>query len=67
MQREAGDAAEPRSEASAVQVGPAAAGSSSPTEMDALVRRLYDPMVRRLKAELRLDRERAGHALDLRH
>jgi hypothetical protein len=42
-------------------------GSSSPTEVDTLVRRLYDPIVRRLKAELQLDRERAGHSLDLRH
>jgi hypothetical protein len=43
------------------------AGSTSPTEVDTLVRRLYDPIVRRLKAELQLDRERAGHSLDLRH
>lgn len=43
------------------------AGSSSPTDVDALVRRLYEPIARRLKAELRLDRERAGYALDLRH
>ncbi len=42
-------------------------GSTSPTEVDTLVRRLYDPIVRRLKAELQLDRERAGHSLDLRH
>lgn len=42
-----------------------APGSSAP-EIDAMVNRLYDPLVRRLKAELRLDRERAGHALDLR-
>lgn len=70
VQREAGDASGSPSAAPAVNVGlpnPAVAGSSSPTEVDALVRRLYDPMVRRLKAELRLDRERAGHALDLRH
>jgi hypothetical protein len=43
------------------------AGSNSPTEIDHLVRRLYDPLVRRLKAELQLDRERAGHSLDLWH
>lgn len=43
------------------------AGPTSPTEVDTLVRRLYDPIVRRLKAELQLDRERAGHSLDLRH
>ncbi|WP_433522281.1 hypothetical protein ACQPZ2_34720 [Nocardia pseudovaccinii] len=38
---------------------------TSPTDIDALVARLYDPIVRKLKAELRLDRERAGTALDL--
>ncbi|MGH3823472.1 MAG: hypothetical protein ACRDRA_11685 [Pseudonocardiaceae bacterium] len=42
-------------------------GSISPTDVDTLVRRLYDPIVRRLKTELQLDRERAGHSLDLRH
>jgi hypothetical protein len=42
-------------------------GSNSPTEIDNLVRRLYDPLVRRLKAELQLDRERAGRSLDLWH
>jgi hypothetical protein len=42
-------------------------GSTSPTEIDNLVRRLYDPIVRRLKAELQLDRERAGRSLDLWH
>jgi hypothetical protein len=43
------------------------AGSTSPTEIDKLVHRLYDPIVRRLKAELQLDRERAGRSLDLWH
>lgn len=42
-------------------------GSTSPTEIDNLVRRLYDPIVQRLKAELQLDRERAGRSLDLWH
>lgn len=42
-------------------------GSTSPTEIDNLVRRLYEPIVRRLKAELQLDRERAGRSLDLWH
>jgi hypothetical protein len=42
-------------------------GSSSPIEVDNLVRRLYEPIVRRLKAELQLDRERAGRSLDLWH
>ncbi|WP_281245396.1 hypothetical protein [Geodermatophilus ruber] len=40
---------------------------SAPAELDALVRRLHDPLVRQLKAELLLDRERIGHALDLRY
>jgi len=40
--------------------------SSDLTDVDALVGKLYAPLVRRLKAELRLDRERAGHVLDLR-
>jgi hypothetical protein len=39
----------------------------SPTDLDALLRRLNDPLVDQLKAELRLDRERVGHGLDLRH
>jgi hypothetical protein len=42
-------------------------GATSPTEIDNLVRRLYDPIVGRLKAELQLDRERAGRSLDLWH
>jgi hypothetical protein len=41
-------------------------GSTSPTDIDTLVGRIYDPIVRRLKAELGLDRERAGRGLDLR-
>jgi hypothetical protein len=48
----------------------AAAGASATAaaqDIDALVRKLYDPIARKLKAELRLDRERAGIGLDLRH
>jgi hypothetical protein len=56
-------AAAPR--AAAAPGSAAAAGSAG--DVDALVRRLYDPLARRLRAELRLDRERVGHALDLRH
>jgi hypothetical protein len=33
--------------------------------MDELVRQLFDPLCARLKAELRLDRERAGLLTDL--
>jgi hypothetical protein len=35
-------------------------------DIDELARRLYDPLAARLKAELRLDRERAGLITDLR-
>jgi hypothetical protein len=35
--------------------------------VDELVRRLYDPLSARIKAELRLDRERWGQLTDLRH
>jgi hypothetical protein len=42
---------------------PAAAGEST----DELVRRLLAPLTRLLRAELRLDRERAGMRLDSRH
>ena len=34
---------------------------------DELVKKLFDPLLRRLKAELRLDRERRGSLTDLRH
>ena len=39
---------------------PAAAG-----DVDELVNRLYDPLAARLRAELWLDRERAGVLMDL--
>ncbi len=44
---------------------PAPAGAAAPN-IDDLARRLYDPLAARLKAELRLDRERAGLVTDLR-
>jgi hypothetical protein len=47
--------------------GPAAVAAIAPGDVDALVRKLYDPLARRLRAELRLDRERIGRSLDLRH
>ncbi|AGP52677.1 hypothetical protein M271_05250 [Streptomyces rapamycinicus NRRL 5491] len=34
---------------------------------DELVRALYAPLSRLLKAELRLERERAGHLINTRH
>jgi hypothetical protein len=37
---------------------------TSTTDIDGLARRLYDPIARRLRAELRVDRERAGTLVD---
>jgi hypothetical protein len=48
----------------AVRAAPAAGGG---VDVDELVRRLYDPLSAQIKAELRLDRERAGFLTDLRH
>jgi hypothetical protein len=46
--------------------GAPGAGAAPGGNIDELVRRLYDPLAARLKAELRLDRERAGLVTDLR-
>jgi hypothetical protein len=49
---------------------PPAASSAAPPaegEPEALLARLYDPLLRRLKAELRTDRDRYGSLTDLRH
>ena len=48
--------------------GGAAPGAAAPAapNLDELARKLYDPLAARLKAELRLDRERAGLVTDLR-
>jgi hypothetical protein len=45
--------------------GPASAGS--PSDLEELARRLFEPLSARLRAELRLERERAGVLTDLRH
>ncbi|MFE9858706.1 hypothetical protein [Streptomyces sp. NPDC005780] len=45
----------------------AAAGQGSPPVTDELVRALYGPLSRLLKADLRLDRERAGFHINTRH
>lgn len=71
VQRE--DAAQPQ-DAGTAQPAPApisnvatAGPAAAPTQnLDDLVRRLYDPLAARLRAELRLDRERAGLITDLR-
>lgn len=44
-----------------------APGVAVEAEPDELVKRLYDPLLRRLKADLRLDRERRGALTDLTH
>ena len=51
--------------AAAAPANPAAGGAAG-ASTDELVRRLFDPLAARLKAELRLDRERAGLITDLR-
>ncbi|MFJ6436211.1 hypothetical protein [Streptomyces sp. NPDC091416] len=45
----------------------AAAGPGTPPVTDELVRALYGPLSRLLKADLRLDRERAGFHINTRH
>jgi CubicO group peptidase (beta-lactamase class C family) len=46
--------------------GAAVQAATGAPSTDELVRRLFDPLAARLKAELRLDRERAGFVTDLR-
>lgn len=57
---------EPASSAPAGAAPAAAHGAApSPADVDALVGRLYEPLAARLRAELWLDRERAGALMDL--
>jgi hypothetical protein len=44
---------------------PAPAPTQAPTDVDELVGRLYEPIAARLRAELWLDRERAGALMNL--
>ncbi len=44
--------------------GTGASTSSGPENVEQLVRKLYTPLVRRIKAELLLDRERRGIRID---
>ena len=62
---EEGAAAPVATAAPAAPGDPAAAGGAA--QPDELVKKLFDPLLRRLKAELRLDRERRGSLTDLRH
>jgi hypothetical protein len=55
--------AEPTAPTAPAVAGAAPANSQN---LDELARRLYDPLAARLKAELRLDRERFGLITDLR-
>jgi hypothetical protein len=44
--------------------GPAGQLGGNPAEIDVLAQRLYEPIARRLRAELRIDRERMGRLVD---
>ncbi|MEU4524550.1 hypothetical protein AB0F52_38225 [Amycolatopsis sp. NPDC024027] len=46
---------------------PAAVPHQQPPETEELVKKLFDPLLRRLKTELRLDRERRGALTDRPH
>jgi hypothetical protein len=73
LQREAEPAAAPPQDvgaAPAASTGPAqgagaAGGAALPTNVDELVNRIYDPLAARLRAELWMDRERAGALMNL--
>jgi hypothetical protein len=52
--------------APAAQPASGAAKAAGTQSLDELARQLFDPLAARLKAELRLDRERAGLLTDLR-
>jgi hypothetical protein len=64
-QRQEVAAPAPPSTADAAPV--AAASAAAAAEPEELLKKLFDPLLRRLKAELRLDRERRGALTDLRH
>jgi len=64
VQLQSADAA-PASEPAAAVPAPSAAATPAgaatpPTDLDEMARRLYEPLSARLRAELWLDRERAG-------
>ncbi|GGK23280.1 hypothetical protein GCM10010124_14740 [Pilimelia terevasa] len=46
---------------------PAPSAAAPPAGQEAVLASLFDPLLRRLRAELRLDRERRGLLTDLRH
>ncbi|WP_290057466.1 hypothetical protein [Amycolatopsis solani] len=53
--------------APAAPASPAATPTPPPPETEELVKKLFDPLLRRLKTELRLDRERRGALTDRSH
>ena len=64
---EASEAPTPPSQAASGAQGPQAAAPRAPAsadELDALAGKLMGPIVRRLKSELLLDRERRGMRID---
>jgi hypothetical protein len=66
VQREA--EVQPQESVSTQASSPAApAAAAAPPETDELVKKLFDPLLRRLKTELRLDRERRGALTDRPH
>jgi hypothetical protein len=62
-----GTAAAGEAPAVTAATAPPPAPPPAPPDIDELVRRLYEPLSARLRAELRLDRERAGVVTDLQH
>ncbi len=54
-------------EPSTAAAGPTGAGGAAGPNLEELAQKLFDPLSARLKAELWLDRERAGFVTDLRH
>ena len=62
--RAASDAIGRPAQALASAAGAAASAAAGPEAVEQLVRRLYGPLVRRIKSELLLDRERRGIRID---
>jgi hypothetical protein len=60
-------ATEPSASAPQQAQAPAAPGGTAGNTPEELLAKLFDPLLRRLKTELRLDRERRGSLTDLRH
>lgn len=67
MQREAAPAPAPVEAQAAAPAADAGGGHEAGGDAEAMVTKLFDPLLSRLKAELRLDRERRGSLTDLWH